>query len=207
MWMLRQYKEISLDTCKKWQAVINVHGSDIDVQTCTWWLKVLELSASHQELIQIKQTYTVIPIVEQGGIVLAKLLLDKIDRASFEGNQALVSFISTFSILNYDGEDVSLATTCFVAAARVLLPRDRPSTLLEMISTAWPRHHAQNLWCWSTHKLVSCRCPWPPLGLDNSTTASFSSSMRLPPHVWTSTWCFARPESGLRSTRSTVRSK
>ena len=68
--------------------------------------------------------------MEQGGVVLAKLLLDRIDHRSFEGNQALLVFLSTFNICNFSGEDVSLATTRFKAAAHVLPKGDRSTDLV-----------------------------------------------------------------------------
>ena len=118
---------VPLETVKQVQAFINIYGSDIDVETSLWVFRVLELSASKEVLIQVKQTYAVLPPAQQGGLTLFKLITDKIDARSFEGTQAILLFLSTFDILKFDGEDVGIATTRFKAAARVLPKQDRPS--------------------------------------------------------------------------------
>jgi hypothetical protein len=100
------------------------------LETCLWIFRVLELSASKEVLTQVMQTYAIIPPAQQGGLVLFKLITDKIDASSFEGTQAILLFLSTFDLLKFDGEDVGVATMCFKACARMLPRQDRLSDML-----------------------------------------------------------------------------
>ena len=92
----------------------------MDVESCDWALQVLELSTVPTLLVQIKQSFGILPKTQQGGLALFKLLVDKLDAKTFENTKLLQDYITTFRLDRIRGENVSMGSSCFKAAARML---------------------------------------------------------------------------------------
>ena len=129
--LLTQYKTIPLGAVLKYQAFVNEWRSDIDVESCDWALQVLELSTAHTLLVQIIQSFDILPTTQQGGLTLFKLLVDKLDAKTFENTKLLQDYITTFRLDRIPGENVSLGSSCFKAAAKMLSRSDLPTDLLQ----------------------------------------------------------------------------
>jgi hypothetical protein len=115
----------------QYQALINVHGSSVDAESCEWLLSVLEKSTAPSLLQQVKQAYDSLPSVQRGGLSLYKLVMDRIDLRSFESIQGLVSFLSGFDLRSFDGENVPIATSRFKAVMMALPASSVPANVLE----------------------------------------------------------------------------
>ena len=96
--LLTHYKAISLATVLKYQAFVNQWLSDVDVESCDWALQVIELSAVPSLLVQIKQSFDILPPDQQGGLTLFKLVVDKLDSNTFENTKLLQDYITTFRL-------------------------------------------------------------------------------------------------------------
>jgi hypothetical protein len=62
--LLTHYKALPLVSVLRCQAFINEWRSDIDVESCDWALQVIELSTTPTLLVQIKQSFDILPITQ-----------------------------------------------------------------------------------------------------------------------------------------------
>ena len=103
----------------------------MDVESCDWALQVLELSTVPTLLVQIKQSFDILPKTQQGGLTLFKLLVDKLDTKTFENTKLLQDYITIVCLDCIPGENVSLGSSCFKAAAKMLSLQVLPTNLLQ----------------------------------------------------------------------------
>lgn len=130
--LLLHYKDISMDTVTRFQEFINTYLEYVDGESSEWIFRTLEESIKHSSLkVQLQQKLQDLPIAHRGGIVLFKLLVDRIDAHTWEATQATLNFLtSSFRLSNYKGEDVSVAVTQFTAAVKLLNTRDIPKDII-----------------------------------------------------------------------------
>jgi hypothetical protein len=129
--LLTSYKTIPLWAVLQYQSFVNEWRSDVDVESCDWALQVLELSIVPTLLVQIKQSFDILPKTQQGGLTLFKLLMDKLDAKTFENTKLLQEYITSFRLDRIPGENVSMGSSCFKAAAKMLSRPDLPTDLLQ----------------------------------------------------------------------------
>jgi hypothetical protein len=99
--LLAHYKALSLASVLKYQAYINEWQSDVNAESCDWALQVIELSTTPTLLVQIKQSFDILPFTQQGGITLFKLLVDKLDSKTFKNTKLLQDYITTFALTTF----------------------------------------------------------------------------------------------------------
>ena len=102
----------------------------MEVKSCPWALIILQASTASSLLVQIKQSYNKLDILQCGGLTLFKLIVDKIDACSFKSTQVILTFLQRFDLPQFDGKDMAVATTPFKAAVKVLPCSDEPSDIL-----------------------------------------------------------------------------
>jgi hypothetical protein len=129
--LLKDYRRFSETHVRAFQAFVNRYLSDADVESSNWIKQKLTNSVETQLLIQVKQRFDKVAEIEQGGITLWKLLVDTLYANSYENKTLIVDFLTKQRLGSTPGHDVSVAATCFVAAARSLEPCDLPSTLVQ----------------------------------------------------------------------------
>jgi hypothetical protein len=129
--LLTGYKTVSFEQVALYQELVNTFGVEVDVESSTWLLQVLLKSTESTLLVQAKQRFDTLRDTQKGGLTLFKLLVDRIDYRSFESTQALLNFITSFQLTNFDGENVPLATARFKAVVRLLPTAAIPPNLLE----------------------------------------------------------------------------
>ena len=129
--LLTGYKMVTFDQVARYQALVNTHGVEIDVESSTWLLSVLTKSTKVALLIQVKQTYDTLQDSEKGVLTLFKLLVDHIGHRSFESTQALINLITGFQLVNFDGEHVPTAIARFKAVVRLLPTASIPPNIIE----------------------------------------------------------------------------
>jgi hypothetical protein len=124
--LLTEYNTISLSEIKAHQTFINTRCSDVEMETSNMTQTVLEASTEKSLLLRVNQKLKNLPTAERGGLVLFKLIMDEIHKCTFESKQALIDWLLTFSIKNFNGEDVKVALTRFKAVV-LTLGSDSPS--------------------------------------------------------------------------------
>jgi hypothetical protein len=92
----------------------------VEVETSDWAYTKLANSTEQALLFRVKQTYDNLPADQQGGVTFFKLLVDEVDKDTFEGKQGLLKWVQSFDIRNFDGEDVRAATTTYKAVIKIL---------------------------------------------------------------------------------------
>lgn len=130
--LLVHYKDISLETVTRFQAFINTYLEYVDGETSEWSFRTLEESIKDSNLkVQLQQKLEKLPVAHRGGVVLFKLLVDRIDAHTWEATQATLTFLTqTFRLSNYKGEDVSTTITQFTGAVKLLNTRDIPKDII-----------------------------------------------------------------------------
>lgn len=91
--ILTKYQELSAQECRKQQAFILTHCDAVEAVSSDWVLEKLKNSTEPNlyQYQRIKQIHDNLPRNEQGGVTFFKLLMDDIDKSTFEGEQALIN--------------------------------------------------------------------------------------------------------------------
>jgi hypothetical protein len=129
--LLTNYKALPLSTVLRYQAFINLWLSDVDVESCDWALQAVELSTVLTLLVQIKQSFDILPPDQQGGLNLFKFLVDKLDSKTFQNTKLLQEYLTSFRLDRFPGENVALGSSCFKAASKMLARPDLPTDLIQ----------------------------------------------------------------------------
>jgi hypothetical protein len=124
--LFQQYGTVSLEIVKSHQRFINTHCGDVEVESSHMALTVLEKSTEEGLLTRVTMAHHCMAMEDRGGVVFFKLLVDEIDKNTFESRQGLVMWITTFTIKNFDGEDVKTAFVRFKAVV-LALGNDAPT--------------------------------------------------------------------------------
>jgi len=132
--LLTHFKDprVTREKVLSWQAFINSWLSEVDVESSGWAFDKLEASTSPLLLTKLKQSFDILPLVQQGGVTLWYLLTDALAANSFENKRLLQNYLQGFRLGDVPGEDVETASACFKAAAKMLPSADLPSDLLEL---------------------------------------------------------------------------
>ena len=118
--LLTAYRDVTLDTVRKWQVFINTTAAKVEMESSEWCLDVLQKSTEKSLLLRVNQTFDNYNVSEQGGVTYFKLLVDEVDKCSFEMKQALIKWTDNFDIRIFDGENVAKGTVHFKAVITAL---------------------------------------------------------------------------------------
>lgn len=122
--ILTEYQGLTVLECRKQQNFVNSHCDNVEVVSSDWILEKLKNSCESSLYQRVKQSHDNLPRNEQGGVTFFKLLMDEIDKSTFEGEQALINWSqNVFDIRNYDGENVPKATTLYKSVMVILGPK------------------------------------------------------------------------------------
>jgi hypothetical protein len=129
--VLTEYHSVELPQVKQYQALINLHCGMVDVESSEWLMKVLEKSTDPALLTVIKQIMSAWEPQERGGVSMFKAVVDKISSNTFEFLQAGVNYIIGFRLSKFDGENVIVANTRFMAVVTALPASSLPPKTVE----------------------------------------------------------------------------
>eukprot|EP00956_Cyclotella_meneghiniana_P035170 scaffold112213_cov44-Cyclotella_meneghiniana.AAC.11 len=113
--LLTHHQGADLESVIGYQEFINTAADTVEIDSSNMVLRILQHTTEKSLLLCVKQTHDGLPQSRQGGLVLFKLIADAIDKDTFENRQALLDWLKSFSILNFDGENVDIASTRFTA--------------------------------------------------------------------------------------------
>jgi hypothetical protein len=95
------YQKVSLDQVRTFQEFLATNLSDADVESSNWALEKLTNSIEANLLVSIKQRFDRLPEAQKGGVVLWKLLVDKLYADSYENKELLKTYLaSTVSVIH-----------------------------------------------------------------------------------------------------------
>ena len=118
--LLKSYRDVNLETVRKWQVFINTAAAKPETESSEWSLDVLQKSTDKSLLLRINQTFDNYDASEQGGVTYFKLLVDEVDKSTFEMRQALIKWVENFDVRIFDGEDVTKGSVHFKAVITAL---------------------------------------------------------------------------------------
>jgi hypothetical protein len=124
------YRGISVEQMAEYQGFVHEYMSPTDVESSEWLFDQLQLSIDSNLLVQLNQAHEAYPEVQQGGVLFFKLLVDAIDRSTYESIELYQDYLKTYRLDDTDGEDVATSLACFIAVVSVLEQKDRPSNLV-----------------------------------------------------------------------------
>ena len=113
------------------QRFLKEHLSRPDVESSKWVYEKLTASVEPKLLVQVKQSLSRRPEVEQGGISLFYLVAIAIDNNDYQNKQLITDYLENYKLSDVTGEDVAVYTSRFKAAAQALRLQDVPSDLVE----------------------------------------------------------------------------
>jgi hypothetical protein len=129
--LLTDYRKVSWESVLEYQRFVTLYLSDADVESSLWVRKKLDNSVDDTLLVQIKQRFDKLPKAQRGGITLWKLLVDTLYENSFENKTLIVNYLTDHKLSDTPGHDVSISSSCNVAATRSLDERDLPSDIVD----------------------------------------------------------------------------
>jgi len=118
-----------------WQTYLLQFGTDVELQSDTWMIKLLKSSMEPTLYMSVMVKYDTKPKHQQGSITLFRLIINQMVLQSKEARRHLLHFVEDFDIHHYPGEDVSLDCVRLKEIAYALgadhLPSDMLSRVLE----------------------------------------------------------------------------
>lgn len=129
--LLKDYKGILEDRVLMWQSVVNLQLSDADKESSGWAYQKLENSIEATLLVRLKQNFDRRPANQRGGIILWFKLALSLDASDHENKKLVTAYLSNHRLTDTKGEDVSVASSCYVAAVRSIKLCDVPSDIIE----------------------------------------------------------------------------
>jgi hypothetical protein len=118
--LLEKPQDIPFEMVKRHQMFVNLECDPVEAESSDMCKDVLEKSTESTLRLRVKQIHENLPKAEQGGITFFKILMDEAYKSSFESKQGLIKWMKAFDVRNYDGENVSVATTHFKAVLKAL---------------------------------------------------------------------------------------
>ena len=120
--LLTSYNDISLLEVKSFQAFINLNCDDCEGLSSEWCLDKLINSTEPTLRCRVLQSHDKLPPAQQGGIAYFKILADECYKETYQAQKSLKTWIESFDLRNFNGEDVRVATTTFKSVIDLLGP-------------------------------------------------------------------------------------
>ena len=119
--LLTSYNEISLLEVRSFQAFINLNCDDGEGLSSEGCLDKLINNSTEPTLCRrVQQIHDALPAAQQGGLTYFKILADECYKDTYQAQKSLKTWIESFDLRNFDGEDVRAATAKFKAVIDLL---------------------------------------------------------------------------------------
>ena len=105
--ILTQYLMVTMEQAGDWKSCLNQCASAVDVESMEWCREFLENSMDAELKAQVNDDMDDLEIGERGPITIYKSMTSHMVASNQESRDALEEFIRNFSILKYDGENVT----------------------------------------------------------------------------------------------------
>jgi hypothetical protein len=105
---------------REYQAVINVQGFAVDVESCRWMQSMLEKSMEPTLLVRVKQRLASFRPTERGGLTMYYVVAVMVAKPSHEFIQSGQDWIKAFALSKFSGENVPIANYRFKAVVDAL---------------------------------------------------------------------------------------
>jgi hypothetical protein len=121
-----------------WSAFLTKWSVKVELESMTWASKILDKSMTPDLKLLVHENLDHLPPEERGGVSKFKIAIDLVIHSSQEGHDALRTWLNTFSILAYDGENVAVAGRECRAVIRAL-GDNLPTNLMQLLLDGFAR--------------------------------------------------------------------
>lgn len=130
--LLDGFRQVEREQALEWQEFNNYHSSDEDMVSQEWAAEILMLSLDVEMKSDVLDVYDDVPFQQRGAITLYFITTELLVNNRQEAITGMIDWYRRFSILNYDGQDVRVATRRVIAMAKAL-GNDLPANVLTMV--------------------------------------------------------------------------
>ena len=137
--ILDNWRNLTPDTVYLWQGWLNVYASAADTISMEWCEEILDLSLDGDLKGKVEDTLREVDTNNKGAVTTYFLVTQCLVVQNQEAMDAMLDYLKNFSILNYAGQNVSIACRCIMAIARALqndLPPNTVSLILDGFAQA-----------------------------------------------------------------------
>jgi hypothetical protein len=118
--LLEDHQAVTMEVVRRHQRFVNLQCDPVEAESSKMCKDVLKKSTESNLLIRVTQTFDNLHKAEQGGLTFFKIIMDEAYKSSFESKQGLLTWMKSFDVRNYDGENVAIATSHFKAVLKAL---------------------------------------------------------------------------------------
>ena len=137
--ILDNWRNLTPDTVYLWQGWLNVYASAADTISMEWCEEILDLSLDGDLKGKVEDTLREVDTNNKGAVTTYFLVTQCLVVQNQEATDAMLDYLKNFSILNYAGQNVSIACRRIMAIARALqddLPPNTVSLILDGFAQA-----------------------------------------------------------------------
>ena len=117
----------------EWQEFLLRYSSETEIESDAWLEDTLHLSMEKTLKAEVDSDISAIPMKQRGSITSLRCIIKRMVIKNQESRDALESYIKTFDITKYPGENVPMACLRLKAVARALGNDDLPKNCIRTI--------------------------------------------------------------------------
>ena len=140
---LVDYENVAFALSRRWQCWINMHATDVELESNTWAYEILMISMDNELRTRVHDDLeTVEDPRAKGAITTFKIMTSHMVFSLQEKTDALHNWIRTTTILVVDGQNVTVFVSRWKAVLRALGDANLPANTLRYLLTSF--EHASN---------------------------------------------------------------
>jgi hypothetical protein len=118
----------------QWQEFVLLHGSSVEVESDNWLEEKLLLSMETTLCSEVESDMKSLPLQKQkGAISMLRFIIKRMVVRNQEANDALETYLKTFDITAFPGENFPIACLHLKAVAQALGNNDLPKNIVRTI--------------------------------------------------------------------------
>ena len=123
----------------QWQEFVLRFGSETEIESDAWLDDTLHLSMEPTLKAEVESDISAIPLQQRGSLTTLRCIIKRLVIKNQESRDALESYIKTFDITKFPGENVPIACLRLKAVARALGENDLPKNVIRTILLGFSR--------------------------------------------------------------------
>ena len=121
------------DDYHKWQEFIRRYGSQVELESDSWLDDTLQLSMETTLRAEVESDISNIPSSKRGSLTTLRCIIKRMVIKNQESRDALESYIKSFDITKFPGENVPIACLRLKAVAKALGNDDLPKNIIRKV--------------------------------------------------------------------------
>ncbi len=130
---IEDWQDLSDNNYLEWQEFLLRHSTELELESDNWLDDVLHLSMEKTLCSEIESDLSSIPKHQRGSVTTLCCIIKQMVMRNQEARDALKTYIKTFDITKFPGENVSTACLCLKAVACALGDKDLPTNAVRKV--------------------------------------------------------------------------